>query len=524
MRAFRWLVGLVVIVALGVTSPAGSQEPAPQEDGEEEAPTDPSQAQPVGPKKGATAQERQRWLADAVNAALAARPELGGAQVGISIRDTSTGRELVAVRGGDPFNVASNVKLVTTAAALVLLGPEYRYRTTVYVDRLAWDGRDAVKGDLYVQASGDPSLDDGDLDEIARELARLGIRKIDGALVIDDSFFDGDDLPPAFDQKKEDSAFRAPVSAASLNYNAVALLVQPGAASGDPARVQEVPESDYVELVSTATTVSDGRNQLVVALKPAAGKPPRLTVEISGTIRADAPPTWMKRRIDHPTEWFGEAFRAALAERGIKVKKKTLGRRAVPATARSLVTHSSEPMAVLVRDINKYSNNFMAETVLKTIGAERRGRPGTWTGGTTAVREWLAAIGLADGSYRYDNGSGLYDSNRFSATQLTTLLTAAHADFRIASDYLGSLAIAGADGTLRSRMLASPAARWVRAKTGTLRNVSALAGYAGGGRGGPLSFAVIVNDIPEKVNGAGKAARALQDDVSLAMHLYLAAD
>ena len=172
---------------------------------------------------------------------------------------------------------------------------------------------------------------------------------------------------------------------------------------------------------------------------------------------------------------------------------------------------------MLVRDLNKRSNNFMAETLLKTMGAEAKGVPGTWAKGTEAVRGWLVGIGVGNG-YRYENGSGLYDSNRFSTNDLCKVLRAAALDWRTGADYVASLAIAGADGTLAHRMLGGPAERYVRGKTGTLKNAIALAGFAGGTARPPVAFAVLVNDLPDS---APPAARALADDLAAALALYV---
>lgn len=506
------------------SQPPAPSDPAAQEgDDEASAPVAPA----LGPPAGATAAVRLAWLNETVDRALAARPELAGARIGIAIIDVPSGDVLVSKGDGD-YNIASNVKLVTTAAALTLLGPEYRFRTTLYADAPTWDGGDTIRGHLYLEARGDPTLDEAALGALADSLRRLGVRKVEGSLVIDDTFFDGDVVPPAFDQKKEDSPFRAPVGAASLNYNSVAVMVQPGATSGAPARVALAPDTEYVKLENQAITVVEGRTRLAVTSKIPPGKPARLGLTVTGTIRIDEGERWIRKRVDDPAEYLGTALRQKLTDRGIKLSGKRLIRAPLPRTARALVARSSDPLGILVREVNKSSNNFMAETLMKTLGAEKRGVPGTWQAGQEVVRAWLAGeVGLGATGWRYDNGSGLYDSNRFTPAHIVAVLRAAWLDFRIAPDFAASLAIAGADGTIRSRMIGTAAERRVRAKTGTLRMTSTLAGYAQGGPAavaagrGPLAFAVFANEIPEKVAGAGKAARALQDEIANACVVYL---
>jgi D-alanyl-D-alanine carboxypeptidase/D-alanyl-D-alanine-endopeptidase (penicillin-binding protein 4) len=172
-----------------------------------------------------------------------------------------------------------------------------------------------------------------------------------------------------------------------------------------------------------------------------------------------------------------------------------------------------------VRDVNKTSNNFMAEQLLKTLGAETGGRPGTWQKGIDAVAAFLDKLGIARADYKMTNGSGLYDSNRFSAHHFITLLRAAYRDFRFSADYLGSLALAGADGTIGHRMAGGPAERYVRAKTGTLLGVSCLSGYAGAPGKAPLVFSILMNDVGDATTAK---ARRIQDQIAETLVAYLA--
>ena len=176
---------------------------------------------------------------------------------------------------------------------------------------------------------------------------------------------------------------------------------------------------------------------------------------------------------------------------------------------RVLAAHDSSPLAVAVQDLNKRSNNFAAEQLLRTMGAEIGGRPGNWDKGLKAVDRYLTGIGIKSGSYQMQNGSGLYDSNRFSAEQIVTILRAASRDFRISAEFLASLAVAGTDGTIAHRMGGTLAERYVRAKTGTLATVSCLSGFAGSPGHTPLVFSIIVNDIAERdrVRAARRIAR-----------------
>jgi len=475
----------------------------------------PSAPPPAPPKNQG---ERDRWLAARVDALVAARPELAAAKIGIAVDEAASGRPILRRNADQPFNIASNVKVVTTAAALALLGPEYRYRTQVFADAI--DASGTITGNLYLRGAGDPSLDTAALWSIANELALIGVKKVTGALVIDESFFDAETTPPAFDQKKEDAPFRAPVGAASLDYNAVTVWVQPAAKAGGPARIAVTPAQNVVTVKSTVLTVAKGHTSLVAA---ASATETGTEVTVTGQIRADdLGGEAVRKRIDRPGAFTAAAFRVLLAKAGIRIARDTRFA-AVPKTARAVVSHVSEPVGVLVRDMMKFSNNFMAEALMKTLGAEVAGAPGTWPKGVAAVTRWLEdSAGLRRGTYRYENGSGLYDSNRFTPAEVVQVLEAGARDWRTGAEYMAALAIAGADGTLARRMQGTAAERYVRGKSGTLDNVSCLSGFAGSGGARPLAFAVLLNDVPE-TGPAIRAARSLADEVAALLVLYVEA-
>jgi D-alanyl-D-alanine carboxypeptidase/D-alanyl-D-alanine-endopeptidase (penicillin-binding protein 4) len=484
----------MIFVALLLARDASPQEePVAPEDGGVAA------AVHVGPAPG---EDRVEWLKAQLDAAVSAHAkDLGRARIGIAAADLATGRSLYAKNADDAFNAASNTKLVTVAVALSTLGPEYRYRTTLFTD-------DA--GNLYVKGGGDPSLTRELLLSVAIDVRLAGITKITGAIVIDPSLFDAQVTPPAFAQKLEDDAFRAPISAVALNYNSVLVRVSPNPLGG-PARIVAEPPG-YVQVVGGVATVGAGRTAIRVAARALPGLK-KTQVLVTGTIRRDATPQDFRKRIDFPEQYLGEALRTDLMLQGIDVAVKPIEVRAVPATAKAILFHESAPLGDLVRDLSKYSNNFMAEMILKRLGASGDA-PATWAKGTAVVTAWLEAAGVPAGSYRYENGSGLYDSNRFSPAQLVRVIRRAATDFKIAPEYVAALAIAGVDGTLAHRMVDTPAERRVRAKTGTQNGVSALSGLAGG-----VAFSVLINDVPRTAK-AIRAARALEDDVAIALASY----
>lgn len=517
MGASRWLcavcfVRAVVSIDTAVADPQGSGSGSAPSDDEEASAGSGSAL--VAPKD---AKARVAWLADKLTGAIAARPTLQHAKISVAVIDLSTGAEIYTREGDHAMNLASNAKLLTSVAALGALGGGFRWRTAIYVDDLD-DATGAVKGNLYVRGRGDPTLTVNDLRTLADDVAARGVREVAGDLVVDASYFDGEVEPPHYaEQPKERAGFRAPVASFGVGKSAFTVVVVPE--PGSSARVRVEPAAgDYLRLTKAEVkTLTDKRTKIKVDVKPARD---HLAVEVTGDIRT-ADGSWDHRyRVDDPARFAAEVLRALLAERGVHVHKIVLG--PVPQLAKLVAAHDSVPLATAIREMNKLSDNYIAESVLKTLGAETKATPGpaTWKDATTAVSAQLAKIGLLPNTYRADNGSGLFGASEVTARQITLLLRAAHQDFRIGPDLVASLPVAGEDGTLAKRWHGHLAQGRVRAKTGTLDKVITLAGYAGVDGGKLIAFAILSNDIPA---GQRPATRAMADDMVDALIAYLEA-
>jgi D-alanyl-D-alanine carboxypeptidase/D-alanyl-D-alanine-endopeptidase (penicillin-binding protein 4) len=326
--------------------------------------------------------------------------------------------------------------------------------------------------------------------------------------------------PPHFDdQKTETAGFRAPVASFGVARSTVTVTVV--ADPGGAATVTLDPDpGDYFMLLNKGvTSVTHGRTRLKVDVKP---KADHIEIDVAGQIRWGEGSWEVRKRVVDPLRFAGEVFRRALVESGVKVKAHAIGRGTVPATAKLLASHDSAPLSDVLRHMNKVSDNYLAESVLKTLGAETRTTPGpaTWDDGRAAMRGYLAKIGMPAAGYRADNGSGLFDATEVSAKQITTVLRAAHQDFRIGPDLIASLPVGGVDGTLAKRWHGHAARGRIRAKTGTLDKVSTLAGYLGVDSEHPIAFAILFNDIPL---GHRSEAKAAADDMVDALAAYLAA-
>ena len=419
---------------------------------------------------------------------LLAQPPLSGAHVGVEVQSLDDGQVVLSKNAEDLLNPASNTKLITSAAALLRLGPEYRFTTDYLADRPLRSGR---AGTLFVKGRGDPAVTTERLDGLVADLWHRGLRAV-GDIVLDDSFFDREQFGPGWEQETSDKSWAAGVGALSLNHNAVAIYITAAERAGQRARVEVDPDArDYFILDSKVTTVrSNGRRKL----RPrtlAEGERTRIVVE--GRIPRGADPVVMFRRIGDPTFYYGQTLKMLLKQRGIRVSGR-VRRGEVPASAVLLQSYDSPELAEVVRDMNKVSSNFIAEMLVKTLGAELKGSPGTWPKGLEVAEDLLAELGLPRGTYVLHNGSGLNDTNRFTARQMATLLQAVWKRFPVASEFVASLGIAARDGTMRLRMEGTDAAGRLRAKTGTLERVTALSGYVQSLGGERFVFSVLVND------------------------------
>jgi D-alanyl-D-alanine carboxypeptidase/D-alanyl-D-alanine-endopeptidase (penicillin-binding protein 4) len=427
---------------------------------------------------------------------------LSRARVGICVLSLESGETLYAHDADALLNPASNVKLFTTAAALSRLGPDYRFETEVWA---AGGPPGGAARTLAIRGKGDPSLTTERLWALAGELHHRGVQAVRDILV-DETFFDGEREAPGYDQEQGDRAYLAPAGPVSLNFNTIAVHVDPGARVGEPARVELEPPSEYLEVLNrTSTGRPGGRGRIAAHTQPAGA---RERVAVTGRIPLGGRHLTFWRKVDDPALYFGLTLKRMLELRGVRVSGR-VRRAAAPPEAKLLLVAESEPLAEIVRRLNKGSSNFMAEQVLKTLGAEVQGPPGSWRSGIAAGEEALEALGLPRGSYVWKNGSGLNDTNRFSARQTASLLRELWRRFPLMAEFVGSLPVAGRDGTVRFRMEGTAAEGRLRAKTGTLEGIAGLSGYVESGSGQRLAFAILVNDYASRPAAVVRAVDAI---------------
>ncbi len=445
-------------------------------------------------------------------------PELKNAFTGVHVRSFKGDRTLFSRNSSKLFNPASNQKLLTTAAALWNLGPNYHFKTVARRDRKMRNG--VVEGNLYIKGYGDPTLTTENLFGFVNDIAMHGIKKINGHVIIDDTFFDQVTEGPGWEQERSDHAYAAPMSALAVNFGTFVVRVQPGERMGDAARVVMWPQVKSIKVASSAFTRAPGsRTRIWVGTTKRPGQ--NIEVTVRGAIALNNHyGKKVRRRVYAPSRYAGEMIKEMLQMRGIRirgrVKRGTMPKRGTVHVA----AHWSQTLATIVSTLNKYSNNFTAEQILKTLGAEMYEAPGTWDKGNRAIKEFLTSIGIEDGTFVLGNGSGLNDVNRVTPEQITLLLKTMYDRFEVRPEFVSSLAVAGNSGTIVGRFENSPADSRLRAKTGSLTGVSALSGYVVTKNDEILAFSVMMNDYP----GRARTMWRIQDRIGIALARYRGTD
>ncbi len=406
------------------------------------------------------------------------------------------------------FHPASNMKLLTTATALKKLGPDFHFPTLVLVDSVvAVDS--IITGNLYLKGFGNPDLITEDLEKMVSQLQEKGIKRIDGDLVCDDSYFD--DLFWGSGWMWDDASawYWAPITPLTVNDNCVDLTVRPGKKIGDTVQVEMFPDTRYMKIVNTAVTVDSADTLLLKQFKvERQWKHPANRIEITGGVLKTASPKTYTIDVVDGTLYTGTVFSEILSEKGIKLDGKVV-RDTVPKNARDLVRYNSQPLSLIIYNTNKISDNLSAELILKTIGAEKRSVPGTAEKGISVINEYLSGLGVDTAEVKLADGSGVSRYNLITPELLIELLKDMDTDFGVQAEFKSSLPIAAVDGTLENRMTESPAAEKLRAKTGTLSGVSALSGYTTTQDGEKMAFSIIM----EHFVGSSAAIRRIQDRI-----------
>jgi len=419
-------------------------------------------------------------------------PENG---VAVFVQDTGASRPLLAHQAQRPMSPASTMKLVTTYAALELLGPAYTWETALYGDAVPRNG--VLDGNLYLKGSGDPALTIERFWLMLRDLRQAGLRDIHGDLVLDDSRFsaNGGD-PGAFDGAAY-RPYNALPDAVLVNFRSTRFRLLPSP-DGQGVRILADPAPPQLQIVNqlqaSAGECGDWRESIEATVTRNGGN--SLAVTFSGPYPlACGEKSWHLALFDN-TDYVHALFRQ-LWEEGGGTLAGTVRRGGTPSTAQPFARQESRQLADIVRDVNKYSNNLMARQLLLTLG------DGSAESGAQAISDWLTAKKLDFPELSVENGSGLSRREQISAAHLGQLLLAAYRSPAMA-EFVSSLPIAAVDGTMKKRLNDREVAGHAHIKTGSLKNVKAIAGYVHDAKGRVFAVVCLINHANA---GAGQAAQ-----------------
>ncbi|MDQ3321841.1 MAG: D-alanyl-D-alanine carboxypeptidase/D-alanyl-D-alanine-endopeptidase [Acidobacteriota bacterium] len=462
------------------------------------------------------------------------RPEVRRGQIGVKVVSLDTNKIVFENNAEKYFMPASNMKSYTIAAALEKLSPDFRFVTSVYAPAMP-DSSGLIRGDVTVYGRGDVSLSfaffDGDylkgVDNLAAAIALAGVKKIEGNLIGDDSYFSGSTIPAGWEWDDLQWNSGAEPSALTVNNNVINLTVKPNSVAGAPCVVQFLPVNPVVRVVNRCTTATSGAKRDLQVFK----KLDQNIIEISGTLSADDKGFNNVVTVSRPSELFLALLRRLLIEKGVVItgQNRVVGAKdkaSAPVAAVSnaasiafvqtvapveIAKLASPPLSLIAAKTMKPSQNLYTENILRALGEQMKissiqntalppdnpfvNPKADSTGrGIFAVQNFLREIGVApDGVIQHD-GSGLSRHNLItpaSSVQLYSFM----ARSRYANVWRDTLPIGAVDGTLRNRFAGTAAAGNVRAKTGTIDQVSALSGYATTASGERLVFSIVVNGV-----------------------------
>jgi D-alanyl-D-alanine carboxypeptidase/D-alanyl-D-alanine-endopeptidase (penicillin-binding protein 4) len=423
-----------------------------------------------------------------------ADPRMANATYGVDVRDAATSTSLYAHTVDAAVTPASNTKLFTTTTALDLLGPAFRFCTTAASNGSRQGA--ILNGDLVLKGTGDPTVRAADYDTLAGQIAARGITKIDGRLLADDTYFDSQRWNPHWDPEDAPFAYASEISALTLAvddiYDTGAVKVTSSPTTvGAPAAVAISPVTDYVTIDNRATTGAAGSANTLTVDRPAGVN----KVVVTGSIPAGGAAVVKLRTVEDPALYSASVFRAALAKHNVTVTGAT-AHGTMPARASVLASRQSAPLSSILTPFLKLSNNGIADILAKTIGKRIAGT-GSWTAGMQVVKTHIGQLGVNTAAMQLYDGSGLSFDDRTSVRSVADLLSAVRGHSWFTTFY-NALPIAGkpgqlVGGTLETRMVGTPAAGNVHAKTGTLTGATALSGYATAPDGTLLIFSIIMN-------------------------------
>lgn len=435
-------------------------------------------------------------------------PLESNATIGIEVKSMKYGDLLYIHHASDSLAPASISKILTAEAGLLYLGPEFRFTTTLMTDRATIE-HGVLLGNLYLIHSGDPTLTYTDLVNLVSTLKSRGIDRIAGNVYIDNSAYDHDLFGPGWIWNDTRYCYAAPISASIINHNCLSFKIAPAKSKGQYASL--IGDSRYYAGVIENTVVTESPHTRSCSLH--VSKSMDRAVAISGCLPKGHRALDVTTTVNDVFQYNQSLLQSLLARYDIHISGSVRAGSAPPGLS-LLAVHSSKPLSVLIRTMLKKSDNVIAGSLFKKIGAVYSREPGSWENGSRAVRSILSQhIGSNLSSIHLVDGSGLSPDNRIQPEQMMQILNFIFHDPQTNYDLISALPIAGIDGTLKYRL--HSVARKVRAKTGTTADsgVISLAGYLITREQEPIAFVIMINGEKRKL----WKYRTLEDDIVTAL-------
>lgn len=428
-----------------------------------------------------------------------ADPAIAHGWTGVLVKSLADQRTVFSQNADRLFIPASNMKTVVAATCTDLLPADFHYETPVLRDGTVAGG--ALTGNLYLKGAGDSTMEAKDVRAMAKAVRAAGITSVNGDIVADATFFDDHLLPEGWDWADLPYYYSAEVSGLTVDRGTVAVRVTPGEV-GQPPKVSVDPDAGYMLVRNTATTLADSqRETLDVGRERAAN-----VITVTGGLRRGSAGDTNAITMEDPGLYTAFLFREMLRQEGVSVSGVARKGKA-PDGLPVLATHRSPNLPEILRLLMKPSDNLMAESLLKTIGA-LKGSGGSTSGGAAVERAYLRKIGVNPDNVFISDGSGLSRMNLISPQTLVAIFSDMWTS-PARDTFVNSLPIAGVDGTLRSRMKGTAAEGKVRAKTGYVGKARTLSGYVTSKDGETYAFSLMMNHY----NGETSAINAIQDRI-----------
>lgn len=396
----------------------------------------------------------------------------------LGIEINASGQDLYELNNEQLFIPASITKLLTTYSVLKNFPQDHRFKTELF-----YDGKN-----LYLVGGGDPSFVSENLWFLVNEFMRQKVSTINGDIVVDDSLFDAVRFDDSRESVRVDRSYDSPVGAMSFNWNSINIYVSGISDGSGNAQVILDPENNYFQL-ENKTQIKSGKitKDLIIDVNQSKRK-----ITVSGQVLKGQAEKAYYKNVATPDLWSGENLKAFLKQRGVSVRGQIKAGK-VPKSAKKVATFESKSLASILADMNKFSNNFVAEMLVKSISVEKGEKPATLKTGISTINQDLLDLGLKKEEFLVKNPSGFSRDNKITAQAMNAVLSVLKNNFKYFPVILDSLPISGIDGTLKRRMKNTVAAGSVRAKTGYLDGVVTLAGYAGHSNGQVYIFSFLYN-------------------------------